>query len=271
MPCGLDIAGLLCYNIKKEDGALKKKIIITVTVAAILLCAISIPLILIHNGIILLNNPSESEYPIRGVDVSAYQGEIDWATLSSQNIDFAFIKATEGSSFVDSKFAYNFAEAQKHGISVGAYHFFSYESAGKTQAENFIRNVTPFEGMLPPVIDLEFYGGNDKNPPKREDVTPELKDFISEIEAYYGLRPIIYVTEKSYRLYLSGDYEEYDIWIRNVLTKPTLSDGREWTFWQVTSNEILDGYNGKERFIDVNVFCGTDEEFAKYPKYKKEN
>lgn len=250
---------------------MKKKIITTVTVAVILLCAIAIPIILIHNGIVLLNDPSEKDYPVRGVDVSAYQGEIDWATLSSQNIDFAFIKATEGSSFVDSRFAYNFAEAQKYDIAVGAYHFFSYESAGKTQAENFIRNVTPFEGMLPPVIDLEFYGGNDKNPPKREDVTPELCDFIAEIEAHYGLRPIIYVTEKSYRLYLSGDYEEYDIWIRNVITKPTLSDGREWTFWQFTSNEILDGYNGKERFIDVNVYRGTKEQFDNYPKYKKQN
>ena len=52
----------------------------------------------------------------------------------------------------------NFSEAQKYDISVGAYHFFSYDSPGVTQAENFIDAVAPFAGMLPPVVDLEFYG-----------------------------------------------------------------------------------------------------------------
>ena len=77
--------------------------------------------------------------------VSSYQGEINWRVLSSQNISFVFIKATEGSSFVDKNFAYNFQEAQKTSLSVGAYHFFSYDSEGKTQAENFINTVVPFE------------------------------------------------------------------------------------------------------------------------------
>lgn len=86
--------------------------------------------LLIYHGVILLNNPSETEYPVRGVDVSSYQGEIDWGVLSAQNLDFAFIKATEGSSMVDPCFAYNFSEAQKCDISVGAYHFFSYDSPG---------------------------------------------------------------------------------------------------------------------------------------------
>ena len=60
--------------------------------------------LLFWNGILLINNPDETEYPVRGVDVSAYQGEIDWTILANQNIDFAFIKATEGSSFVDKRF-----------------------------------------------------------------------------------------------------------------------------------------------------------------------
>ena len=111
---------------------------------------------LVCSGAVLLNNPSASEYPVRGVDVSAYQGSVDWQTLSAQGIDFAFIKATEGSSFVDSCFAYNCAEAQKQSLSVGAYHFFSYDSRGESQAKHYIDTVAPFDGMLPPVIDLEF-------------------------------------------------------------------------------------------------------------------
>lgn len=60
---------------------------------------------LVFFGVIPLNNPSEAEFPVRGVDVSAHQGRVDWPTLASQGIDFAFVKATEGSSFVDSRFA----------------------------------------------------------------------------------------------------------------------------------------------------------------------
>ena len=86
---------------------------------------------LVYSGVVLLNNPSESEYPVRGVDVSAYQGTVDWQTLSAQGIDFAFIKATEGSSFVDSCFAYNCAEAQKQSLSVG-----DIISSAMTAAEN---------------------------------------------------------------------------------------------------------------------------------------
>lgn len=248
---------------------MKNRTVKVLVVMLSVLILLTILFLLIWNGVILLNNPSDEEYPVRGVDVSAYQGDIDWSVLSEQNISFAFIKATEGSSFVDKKFEYNFTQAQKENISVGAYHFFSFDSKGKTQAENFIKTVIPFESMLPPVIDFEFYGDKEKNPPLKEDVTVELNDMIAELEAHYGLSPIIYATEKSYRLYLENEYEEYDIWIRDVVSKPELPDGKEWTFWQFTDREKLEGYNGVEKFIDVNVYCGSEEEFSKYPRYGK--
>ncbi len=216
---------------------------------------------LVYNGIILLNDPSKEDYPVRGIDVSAYQGDIDWSVLSKEGIDFAFIKATEGSTFVDRKFEYNITESQKQDIFVGAYHFFSFESGGQTQAENFIKTVTHNENMLPPVVDLEFYGKFVDNPKDANEVLPELDVLLSELEKHYGKKPIIYVTEESYELYLVGKYEEYDIWIRNVIFEPNLSDGRKWTFWQYTNRERLNGYKGEERFIDMNVFHGTEEEF----------
>ncbi len=231
--------------------------------AAVALCAIAL-FLLVWNGIILLNNPSREKYPVRGVDVSSYQGEIDWGTLAAENISFAFIKATEGSSFVDQNFAYNYSCARKTELAVGAYHFFSFDSSGTTQAENFINTVEPFDGMLPPVIDLEFYGDKEKNPPARADVETELGVMLTKLEEHYGMKPIIYATEISYDMYLSGGYDEYDIWIRDVITKPTMSDGRKWTFWQYTNRERLGGYNGEERFIDMNVFYGSQDEFKNY-------
>lgn len=233
-------------------------LIVTVSVLGAVICS------MVWNGVIILNGFSARKYPVKGVDVSNYQGQIDWQTLAEENISFAFIKATEGSSFVDKRFAYNFQEAQNTDLAVGAYHFFSYDSEGITQAQNFIDNVEPFDGMLPPVIDLEFYGDKEIHLPAREAVDRELKAMLQALEAHYGQKPIIYATEKSYELYLSGDYEQYDIWIRNVITKPELSDGRDWTFWQYTNREKLNGYYGTEEYIDMNAFYGSVEEFSAY-------
>ncbi len=247
---------------------MKKKIIIRAAVAAILLALAAVAvLLLVLNGIIPLNATADDKYPVRGVDVSHYQGEINWEELSGQDIQFAFIKATEGSSYVDDTFAYNFTEARKAGLSVGAYHFFSFDSAAKTQAENFINTVEPFEGMLPPVVDFEFYADKEKNPPEKESVCKSLDALLILLEDHYNMKPIIYATERSYELYLEGNYGDYDIWIRNVVTKPKMADKRDWTFWQYTNRGLLSGYSGEEKFIDINVFSGSEEEFESYPRY----
>ncbi len=95
---------------------------------------------------------------------------------------FAFIKATEGSAFVDKYFSKNWTNANKTSMRVGAYHFFSFDSKGETQAEQFIRNVPKYKQALPPVIDVEFYANKKDNPPKREDVTKELSVMIEMLE-----------------------------------------------------------------------------------------
>lgn len=220
---------------------------------------------LIWNGTILLNNPSQSRYPVRGVDVSRYQGQIDWELLASNDISFAYIKATEGSSYVDSCFSYNYEEARKTSLRVGAYHFFSYDSEGQTQAAHYIDVVEKTDDMLPPMIDLEFYGDKEQNPPEQGQVRQELTVMLDRLEEYYGVKPIIYATGKSYKLYLADAFQEYDIWIRNVITSPRLSDHREWTFWQYTDRGKLEGYQGDEKYIDMNVFHGSREDFLKYP------
>ena len=103
---------------------------------------------LIYAGIIQLNRPSREAYPVRGVDVSHYQGNIDWNKLEAQGIMFAFIKATEGSSHTDSMFQANWENVAQTELRAGAYHFFSFESSGQTQAENFINTVSFIDNMI---------------------------------------------------------------------------------------------------------------------------
>ncbi|SDZ61084.1 lysozyme [Evansella caseinilytica] len=217
-----------------------------------------------YQGIIVPNEAKAKQYSVMGVDVASYQGAIDWPALEQQGIQFAFIKATEGSSFVDQYFADNWGNAEMTRIRKGAYHFFSYDSEGKTQAQHFI-NTVPVDGQaLPPVIDVEFYGDKEKNPPLREEVEKELTAMVMMLEEHYGKQVIIYATKKAYDLYIKGGYENCDIWIRDVYSKPSIPDNREWTFWQYSDRGRLDGYDGKEKFIDLNVFYGSQHEFENY-------
>jgi len=240
---------------------MKKKNKITVAIlGGIIITAAAICILLLYNGILWFNNPSKTKFPVRGIDVSVYQGVIDWTVLSKQGIHFAYIKATEGSSFVDEKFMTNFENAQKTDLLVGAYHFFSYDSSGLTQADNFISVVPRIEKMLPPVVDVEFYGDREKNPLSKTDTQVILTVLLNKLENYYGIRPIIYATQRSYELYIKDSYQDYSIWIRNVFMKPYLGDHREWTIWQYSNREKLQGYAGEEKFIDMNVFHGSLEE-----------
>ncbi|HDR8128135.1 TPA: glycoside hydrolase family 25 protein [Bacillus cereus] len=229
-----------------------------------LISVISVVVYLVFQGIFIPNQISVDKYEIKGVDVASYQGDIDWRELEKQNMKFAFIKATEGSSFVDEYFSKNWRNANKTDMRIGAYHFFSFDSKGETQAEQFIRTVPKYKQALPPVIDVEFYANKKNNPPKREDVTKELAVMIEMLEKHYDKKVILYATQEAYDLYIKDAYPKCDIWIRSVLTKPSLSDERKWTFWQYTNRGRLSGYNGKEKYIDLNVFYGNEEEFENY-------
>jgi lysozyme len=212
---------------------------------------------------------SYRDYEVKGVDVSSYQGEIDWPLLAGQDIRFAFIKATEGSGHTDPSFKKNFEEAGSAGLRIGAYHFFSFDSGGGTQADNYIAAVPKTSGMLPPVIDVELYGANVADPPDKETVHRELSVLLSRLETWYGAKPILYADESMYRTYIAGAFDGYDLWIRNTRSRPFPGFGRGWTFWQYTGSAVLDGYYGAEKHIDMNVFNGSLQQFEAYPESSK--
>lgn len=217
----------------------------------------------VYNGEIIANIPDPEEYPVMGVDVSRYQGNIDWDTLAAQNVTFAFIKATEGSTHRDPLFSYNWQASQKSGVYAGAYHFFSFESSGETQAQNFIETVGDLDGTLPPVIDLEFYGSYTDEPLSKKETRQILDALLEALEEYYGVKPIIYTTTRAYYSYiLGGGYKDYPLWMRDTYMEPVVS----WEFWQYSDEGKLDGYDGvqadhTEMYIDLNVYHGSFEEF----------
>lgn len=199
-------------------------------------------------------------YEVQGVDVSHYQGTIDWNRLEEQKVDFAFIKATEGSGCVDECFYENWKAAEKTGIRIGAYHFFSFDSSAEAQARLYIDTVGELTRKLVPVVDVEYYGDKERNPPKKETVAKELGELLRILEEHYGVRPIIYTTYKVWRGYIRNEFESYPLWIRNVYYPPDMDMKGRWVFWQYTDRAVLDGYDGAEKYIDRNVFAGSMEE-----------
>ena len=237
----------------------KKRIYLILILVALVIASICIFII---NKKIRITPIFAGGFEVRGVDVSHYQGTIDWEKLAGQELDFAFIKATEGSSHVDECFADNWQEAGKTDLYIGAYHFFSFDSDGEKQAELYIDTVGSLEGKIAPVVDVEFYGDKESNPPQKDDVVGELRKMLEALEEYYQVKPIIYTTYKAYHGYIKGGFDEYPLWIRNVYYQPLFTAGNKWTFWQYTDTAVLEGYQGTEKYIDMNVFRGTREELG---------
>ena len=197
-------------------------------------------------------NFASRKYSVKGCDLSRYQGTVDWPVLAEE-MDFVFIKATEGSTHVDPCFAFNREESRKTSVCVGYYHFFSFESAGKTQAEHFLLTAGPLSGCLPPAVDVEFYGNLH---PDKTTLLENLNAFLLAVEQSIGTKPIIYTTESFYREYLQDHFSDYPLWIRNVYFVPR----ENWTFWQYADLGQFSFYDGEERHMDLNVFAGKREE-----------
>jgi lysozyme len=239
---------------------MKKTIYLLISAA---IFAVLLSIILLSNGIVWFVNPDKSKFNIRGIDISHHNGRIDWLKLKESGTVFVIIKATEGDDHVDHMFDENWNKSGENGFVRGAYHFFSLRIGGVKQAENFMNTVPLSDNVLPPVVDLEF-GGNSKVRPSKKDFAAELAVFMKLLEDRYGQKPVIYSTHEFFDRYLSDEFPEYKIWMRDIFREPApMKDGRIWTFWQYKSRGHLEGIDG---FVDMNVFNGDEKEFERLLK-----
>lgn len=196
-------------------------------------------------------------YAVHGVDVSRWQGTIDWPRVRASGAAFAFIKATEGGDHVDDRFAENWAAAGRAGIPRGAYHFYYFCRSGAEQAAWFIRNVPKERGALPPVLDMEWNHKSRTCPqrPGPATVRAEMGAFLATVVRHYGQRPVIYVTPDFYAQNELWRLNGYHFWLRSVAGHPsTTYPGQEWAFWQYTGTGRVPGISGP---ADINAFAGS--------------
>lgn len=199
------------------------------------------------------------KYYVHGIDVSSYQGKINWekvVAMESYNVklSFAFIKATEGVTLVDSYFQRNWRESKEAGIIRGAYHYFKPKKSGKWQAKFFLQTVNLEAGDLPPVIDIEETGGLSKL-----ELQLNLQEFLNEIEAKSKTKPIIYTGYKFFEDNLKEKFGDYTIWIAHYYQPKLKLPETAWHFWQHADNAHIDGIKGK---VDMNVFNGDEVDLS---------
>lgn len=210
-------------------------------------------------GLWVPNRLSRAEFPVQGIDVSGHQGSIQWSTIPTHEVQFVYIKETEGGDFRDERFTENWESSGKAGLRRGAYHFFTLKTPGAKQADNFIATVPKEASALPPAIDLEFWGNSRDRPPV-DQFQRELSAFISKVREFYGKEPVIYTARDFQNHYLSG-FPQPRLWIRAVVASPHVVGVSTWTFWQFTEKGRIRGIEG---FVDRNVFRGSQNEFEAF-------
>lgn len=201
----------------------------------------------------------DAEYPegfeIHGIDISHYQGKIDWEQLKNAMIKgcpvrFVIIKSTEGSSRLDENFRENFNQARDFGFIRGVYHFWSNKSTAREQAYYFLDQVHLTDGDLPPALDIEHKPA-DKSV---EDFQRDVLTWLHIVEDKYHVKPIIYTYYKFKEQYLSAPvFEDYPYWIAHYYVDKVQYKGK-WKFWQHTDVGKLPGIKG---YVDFNIYNGS--------------
>jgi lysozyme len=204
--------------------------------------------------------------PVQGIDVSYWQGDIDWQKVGDAGVRFAYIKATEGGDRLDPKFIDNWHAAKKAGIARGAYHFMYWCRPAKEQALWFMLNVPEDDDSLPPVLDVEWNSHSKTCPQRiaRDTAIAKIKIMLEAMEAYSGKRPIIYTDPKFHREVLEGEFTNHHFWLRSVAAKPEAKyQDRNWVFWQFTTTGRVHGVAGS---VDRNSFNGTRADWKRVLK-----
>ena len=205
------------------------------------------------------NNIPEGNYTY-GIDVSEYQGVINWKKISKQNsnyvVGFTLIRATAGKNHRDRFYTSNWRESKKIKLLRGAYHYYRPNENSTEQAENFIANVKLEPGDLPPGLDVEQL--SKIQTPKSLKVG--IKNWLKLVENHFGIKPILYTGTHFYRDNLN-DLDNYPIWIANYNQIKNPLPEKDWIMWQFTDEGIVDGILGP---VDLDLFRGDQKDLNKY-------
>ncbi len=198
---------------------------------------------------------------VPGIDVSKWQGSIDWDSVAGDGVRYAFIRTNHGLGDLDEKYAFNWAEARRVGILRGTYQYFLPGEDAVEQAQLLIDRMGPLEDDdLPPVLDVEEADGQ---PP--EVIREKIHAWMNHVEAELGVVPIIYTAKYFWQdgVGMPDDFLDHPLWVANYDVEcPLIADPwLRWDFWQHTSTGRVAGISGN---VDRNHFNGTEDDLLAF-------
>lgn len=215
---------------------------------------------------------------IKGIDVSNHQDRVDWSRVKADGIAFAYIKASEGTSFADAKYRAHVTGAKAVGIKTGAYHFarpdtYTSDPKGDARAEAdwFLSLAAPRSGDLLPALDLETAGL------PAAQMVEWTRAWLDRVRRKIGVRPVLY-TYPAFWSALGGTtaFRLYPLWIANYeVSEPQLPNGwRRYAIWQYTSSGSVDGIPGRadlNRLADRLTLTDITYRPGKRPPPRRQN
>ncbi len=200
--------------------------------------------------------PAVPAGPLLGIDISNWNGEIDWEAVKNAGVGFAFVKGSESGFAWDRKYAENWREMKRAGIVRGVYHVYKIGRDPEQQANNLIKWLVLEPGDLPPAVDFEKRG---EDLPPDEKIIADLHVYLDTLEQHYGVKPIIYAIPKFWHAHMDASFQDHPLWMAHWSDEEPeeLWGFARWTFWQYTPDGVVDGVEGR---VDMNRFAGTRDE-----------
>lgn len=220
---------------------------------------------------------------IYGIDISRHQHEkgrhrygINWSQLRITSlgkrhdaqgrtfpVSFIYIKSTEGTTIRNRYFMQDYMKAKKHGIHVGAYHFFSMKTSAEAQANYFLNHTLFRKGDFPPVLDVEPTDAQIRQIGGDDELMRRIRIFMQMVEKRTGMRPILYISQMFINKHMANAADikkNYNVWIaRYGQYKPDV----RLVYWQLCPDGRVNGITGE---VDINVFNGYKNQFDEFIK-----
>lgn len=241
-----------------------KVLIVLLVVAAI---GVGGYFILINQGIIWRGDLDKKLYSVRGIAVDETNDKIDWTKVKkSEEVQFAFIRATKGSALRDKCYIYNNSAATKADIKISPYLEYQVGVEPDVQFKSFKNTVkpVPLGTNMPQCIKL-FIDSDvatmDSDARKAE--AKKIFSLCTLMSEYYGKYPILYTTEDTYKNIIKdeSEFDSNDLCVENTKRKALLSYSDDWYFWQYKNDFKVDGC---KKPVNRLVYKGTEKDFKNY-------
>lgn len=194
---------------------------------------------------------------VAGVDLSKWQGAVDFAKIRAAGNTYVFVKVSQGATGADPDYARNIAGARAAGLYAGSYHFYSTDHDAQSQFDNLSQHIDLKPGDLPPVVDIEVLAQN-----SLPGLDQQLQTLLTLIEGKYAIKPILYSGQSFASQYLKG-FSAYPLWLAEYTSAsaPRLPpDWSAWTFWQYSQSGSVAGVSGA---VDLDRFNGGLDDLKK--------